>query len=244
MAFIKRHWLLASVGLVAFLCVIVGVFFVWRANQPVETKTVYVMPEPNPERAEILKRALQPQKRAYTPQASGDEATTDSTTVERLDDSNGESSSQENEFEEENLESVLAELDEQTPAEKSDFPPVPADYPFTPVWVGLPGYKKGDMPEHELISRVLIKLWNQGKLDFSDGVFDHERSKVYPLYPDVVYIELDEDGTVGASSWMSDIPFSPNDFATGEWKTKYPGIKFVEYDDAGYDPYTFLTDDD
>ena len=244
MSFLKRHWLLASVGLVVFLCVVVGAFLVWRANQPVETKTVYVLPEPNPERAEILKQALQPRQSAYIPHASSDEATTDGTTSESLEADSGDSSRQENELEEENLESVLAAIDEETVEEKRDFPPVPADYPFKPVWLGIPGYKKGDKPEHELISRVLIKLWNQGERDFKDGVYDPKRSKVYPLYPDVVYIQLAEDGTIAASSWMAAISFDANDFATGEWETKYPGIKFVEYDDAGYDPYTFLTDDD
>ena len=244
MAFLKQRWLYASVGLVVLLCVAIGAFLAWRANQPVESKTVYVLPEPNPERAELLKRMAQPRKVAYAPKAS-DEETADSTTIDgSLEVSGSKSATQENDFEEENLESVLAELDEEPPAEKSDFPPVPEDYPFKPVWLGIPGYKKGDKPEHELISRVLIKLWNQGERDFRDGVYNHNRNKVYPLYPDVVYIELAEDGTVVTSTWMQSIPFDANDFATGEWKTKYPGIKFVEFDDAGYDPYTFLTDDD
>ena len=64
MAFLKRHWLYTSVGLVVLLCVALGAFLAWRASQPVETKTVYVMPEPNPERTHILKRALRPPRRA------------------------------------------------------------------------------------------------------------------------------------------------------------------------------------
>ena len=65
MSFLKRHWLYA-VGLVALLCVVIGAFVAWRANQPVETKRVYALPEPNPERAEILKRALSPHNTAGT----------------------------------------------------------------------------------------------------------------------------------------------------------------------------------
>ena len=244
MSFLKRRLLFASVGLVVLLCVALGTFLVWRANQPVEPKTVYLMPEPNPERAEILKRAMQPPISAYSSKASNENTATEDTTAESFKTDSGEYSSEESEFEDEDLEAVLAQLDEESAEEKGDFPPVPTDYPFTPVWLGIPGYKKGDKPEHELIARVLIKLWNQGERDFRDGVFDHNRNKVYPLYPDVVYIELDEDGTVATSSWMAGISFDANDFATGEWKTKYPGIKFVEYDDAGYDPYTFLADDD
>ena len=62
MAFLKRHWLFASAGLVVVLCVALVAFLVWRANQTVESKTVYVLPEPNPERAEILKRATLPKR--------------------------------------------------------------------------------------------------------------------------------------------------------------------------------------
>ena len=113
MFFLKRRRLLV-VGLVVLLCVAVGVFLVWHANQPVEPKTVYLMPEPNPKRAEILKRALQPPKRAYTAKVGSDEATTGTTTDESLETDSGQSSSEASEFEEENLESVLAELDEAT----------------------------------------------------------------------------------------------------------------------------------
>lgn len=97
MSFLKRHWLYASVGLVVFLCVAIGAFLVWRANQPVESKTVYVMPEPNPERAEILKRVTQPKQPVYASKPSDDEAT-DAPVGEAPDALGDESSSQENEF--------------------------------------------------------------------------------------------------------------------------------------------------
>lgn len=245
MSFIKKRWLVLAASIVVF-CVSLGTVLMIRASGPVEPKTVYVLPKPNPERAEILKRALQPPKRAYTVKVGSDEATTGTTTDESLETGSDQPSSEESDFEEENLESVLAELDEATAEEKRDFPPVPADFPSTstPVWLGIPGYKKGDKPEHELVSRVLIKLWNQGEREFKDGVFDHHTGKVYPLYPDVVYVEFDKDGTIASSVWMSNTPFDANDFTTGVWEIKYPEIKFVDFDNAGYDPYTFLTDDD
>ena len=31
---------------------------------------------------------------------------------------------------------------------------------------------------------------------------------------------------------------------TGAYKTKYPDLKLVNYDNAGYDPATFLDDDE
>ena len=259
MAFLKHHWLFASGGLVVLLCIVAGVFLVWRANQPVESKTVYVLPEPNPERAEILKRALQPPRRTYVPKISSDETTTDNTIAESLKANKEAPSSQENEVEEESLESVLAELDEGTAEEKPDFPSVPEGFPshLTPLWLN-PGYQKGDEPDYETIYRVLIKLWNQGDHSFSAGALANGR--VYPIYPDMLYVEWDdtmvEDGngepipvryissTMGADPRDFEFEVNLSEFVTGEWESKYAGIQFVDLDNAGYDPYTFLTADD
>lgn len=256
MVFLKRHWLFASAGLVVLLCVALGVSLVWRANQPVEPKTVYAMPEPNSERAEILKRALQPPPRVYTAKASSDEAATDNTNDDSLQTVK-ESSSRETKFGDTDHESMLAAIHEEPAEEKGDFPPIPDDFPshFKPVWLAFPGYKKGDMLEHELMYRVLIKLWNQGDHGFVDAVT--QSGRVYPIYPDVVYIRwveseigTDEDGNpitaryIGQTTGTEALRFKPSDFLTGAWKTKYPSFSLVEFDDAGYDPYTFLAEND
>ena len=247
---------LCIIALVAAVCVSLGTVLMIRASAPVESKTVYLLPEPNPARAEILKRALQPPKRAYTSKASNKAVTTKDTTDENLEVDSGESSSQESDFEDEDLESMLAALDEETVERNSDFPPVPDDFPFTPVWLRRPGYKKGDMPNHELIYRVLIKLWNQGDRGFQDGIFSNADAKVYPIYPDVLYVQWDDTEVtdewgnsrnvryIVTSTGTHKRDFELEDFITGAWRTKYPDTKIVAYDDAGYDPYTFLTEDD
>ncbi len=259
MSVLKRRWLYASVGLVVLLCVALGVFLVWHANQPVEPETVYLMPEPNPERAEILKRVTQRPRQVYAPKASDDGAT-DAQTDETPDATYGESSSQGNDFEEENLESVLAELDEEPPAEKSDFPPIPEGYLDDnpkPVWLDIPGYREGDMVNHENIARVLIKLWNQGERGFRGGFMNGSNNRVYPLYSDVLYVEWadrvidNQDGnppvtlrSIAASAGTEDRDFEVEDFTVGGWESKFPGLKFVEFKDAGYNPATFLSDED
>ena len=258
MFFLKRRWLLV-VGLVVLLCVALGTFLIWRANQPVEPTTVYVLPEPNPERAEILKRALQPPKRAYATKVLN-EAATGNTTAESLEADSGESSSQENEFEEEDLESMFAATDEENVGVKGDFPPIPEGYlddNSKPVWLDIPGYRKGDMTNHENIARVLIKLWNQGKRGFRGGFMNHRNNRVYPLYPDVLYVEWadrvidNQDGnppvtfrSIAASAGTEDRDFELEDFTVGGWESKFPGLKFVEFKDAGYNPATFLSDED
>ena len=95
-----------------------------------------------------------------------------------------------------------------------------------------------------------------GERGFINGAFRDNDGKVYPLYPDVVYVKwgysvtYDEGGNptpyryIATSMGTHARDFNTEDFVTGDWETMYPGTKFVAYDDAGYDPYTFLTDDD
>ena len=156
------------------------------------------------------------------------------------------------------LDALLQELDE-LPVEKRDFPEIPDGFPsdLTPVWIEFPNYQKGDMYTHEMIDRVLIKLWNQGDHNFVNGVYKDDNGRVYPLYPDVVYLEwgeaVNEHGQVirfprstiatharepGATGGL----FTNEELLSGAYKTKYPGLKLIEYTDAGYDPETFLDD--
>ena len=258
MSFIKRHWLhAASLGVLA--CVSLSLFLAWRANRPVERRTIYVVPEPNPERAEILKRLSKPARQLYGTKAS-DEARVQDNRAETSESSDSESSDDDAELSDSEIEAFILELEEYAAEEKREFPPVPEGFPsnLTPVWLSIPGYQKGDMPEHESIYRVLIKLWNQGDHGFIKGAFRDNDSKVYPLYPDVVYVKwgyavtYDDGGNPTPYKYIAttmgthprDFNFSTEDFVTGDWETMYPDTKFVSYDDAGYDPYTFLTDDD
>ena len=137
----------------------------------------------------------------------------------------------------------------------SDFPEVPESFPenLTPVWIQFPNYKKGDMRGHELMYRVLIKLWNQGDHGFVNGVYSHDNDRVYPLYHDVVYAEWDEEiletpeGTVKQkvlTHWLgTDKFFTAEEVISGVYATKYPGVEFVDFATAGYDPEIFLNDD-
>lgn len=136
-------------------------------------------------------------------------------------------------------------------SEQSDFPEIPEGFPEdlakAVVWKFFPNYQKGDMPDHEMIYRVLIKLWNQGDHDLVNGSYQTESQKVYPLYHDVVYVEWGEsvtpDGTV--------LRYPAHTLGTGRhWKLTAENIfdplptdiTFIEFEDAGIDPQTFLTD--
>ncbi len=135
----------------------------------------------------------------------------------------------------------------------NDFPEVPEGFPsdLIPVWVHLPNYQKGDMYGHELMYRVLIKLWNQGDHDFVNGIYSHNNGRVYPLCNDVLYVEWDDEVVNGktirfpvATTGAMEYPFTIEEQITGSYLTKYPGLKFVDWHQAGYDPETFLSADE
>ena len=81
-------------------------------------------------------------------------------------------------------------------------------------------------------------------------------SQIYPIYPDVLYVQWEEtiidngDGNPFPLTYIGDaigplgIEFSAEDYLSGDFETKYPGLKFVPFEQAGYDPHTFLTVND
>ena len=252
MFFVKKPWL-CLIALVVVLCISLGTILIIRANR----LTVYTVPESAPERDALLKRASRPDRHAYATGESEEVQIQDSD-EDSSESFVSESSSQDTELDDTELESALLGIEDGAVKEKRGFPPVPEGFAsnLTPVWLKYPGYQKGDMPEHELMYRVLIKLWNQGERRFINGVFRNNDGKVYPLYPDVVYVKwgytetYDEEGQpipvryIATSLGTHARDFNTEDFKTGDWETKYPGTKFVSYDDSGYDPYSFLTEND
>ena len=113
------------------------------------------------------------------------------------------------------------------------YPEVPSDYFRTPVWVK---YDDFDFSRgHELIERVLIKLWKQG-IYCSGGSIEGER--VYPVSRGTVYVKWKGDS-------ISEYIGHPDDddeqiISILENKGTPAGITVLDYDTAGIDPYPFL----
>ncbi len=133
------------------------------------------------------------------------------------------------------------------------YPEVPDDYPeyLTPFWVrnptgaGVPHHAAGPF---ELMDRVLIKLWKQGRTDIT-GASTSEGGKIYPHYTNVAYVRYKEDllpdGTV--HRFVTRIKGGPEIAPFGRQirDGNTPAhIQLVDYDGAGIDPYTFLKTED
>lgn len=112
------------------------------------------------------------------------------------------------------------------------YPEVPSDYFRTPVWA----YPDSEFsPGHELIDRVLIKLWKQGIYCSGGSIED---GRVYPIRRGTVYVKWKGD-------FISDYLGHPDDndeqiISILENKATPVGIRVLEYDTAGIDPYQFL----
>lgn len=112
------------------------------------------------------------------------------------------------------------------------YPDVPSDYFRTPVWA----YPDSEFtPGHELIDRVLIKLWKQGIYSYGGSI---ENGRVYPVTRGTVYVKWKGD-------YISDYIGHPDDddeqiISILEDKGMPTGITVLDYDTAGIDPYQFL----
>ena len=120
------------------------------------------------------------------------------------------------------------------------YPEIPSDYPRQDIWDDLEeSYNNGYATiDHELIHRVLIKLWKQGKKTDS-GVLSDRNGKVYPLYKDTVYVKRREyeDGSV--FSMLSHGSLRQYEEAVREG-TAPIWIKIIPREDGGIDPYSLL----
>ena len=123
------------------------------------------------------------------------------------------------------------------------FPKVPADFPYGVVWLDmehyerLPSYKQR---RYELLDRVFVKLWSEGKRNFAGGTIEND--KVYPHFFNTYYIIVEEqkapDGTLaplikrvfGGNPPPADI----------DLLNPPPHIQVLDFETAGIDPFQYL----
>ena len=153
------------------------------------------------------------------------------------------------------IEEFLAELSEEeeqalakevTPPRESlyglgPYPEIPPDYPDQNAWDDIEKlyYDGYESMGHELIERVLIKLWNQGTK--VTAATYNEQAGVVPLYDDTVYAEweTDDEGNRYLSSFSCHGSLGAYEESV-ENGTQPSWIKVVPLEGAGIDPYSFL----
>ncbi len=239
-----RHPLVIG-ALILSILIVVGVYFgshwYYGDVEPVGILEVSAPTPPLPRNlssSEVDLSGLQGESLLTQPESTG---TVSSAEGESVDDFLAELSDEEKAL-------LAAEVVEETqrvsPFGFGPYPELPPDWPRQNIWEELEtAYHNGDGNiEHELINRVLVKLWKQGeKVD--SGVM--EDKKVFPLYSDTIYVrweeDEDEDGTsfryLGEILCLPELGHYEEDIENGIVPS---GIKVVEQDDAGLVPYSFL----
>ena len=121
------------------------------------------------------------------------------------------------------------------------FPEIPSGYPDQGVWSETA--LRSMEPDHELISRVRIELWNQGVRTIG-GVYDNGHRLIYPIIDDVVYIEWADNPGIGGKPYVRRQLTTPavsdqyyDDIQKGIFP---PHLTIHEFPDGGIDPYEFL----
>lgn len=121
------------------------------------------------------------------------------------------------------------------------YPEVPSDYPDQDVWSETA--LRSMEPDHELIARVRIELWNQGVRTIG-GVYDNGHRLIYPIIDDVVYIEWSDNPGIDGKPYVRRQLTTPavsdqyyDDILKGTFP---PNLTIYEFPDGGIDPYEFL----
>ena len=130
------------------------------------------------------------------------------------------------------------------------YPKIPSDFPerYRPIWThgvinlaGLPEEIKEHKRVEELMYRIRIKLWNDGRTDITSISLDPTTNKVYPFTANTVVVGY--EGT-GAAKRVFSISADPNfsqdliiRIQSGE---KPPGIQIIDKDTGGFNVYEFL----
>ncbi len=132
----------------------------------------------------------------------------------------------------------------ETPLSPNGFgplPAVPSDYPNQNVW--SEERLARITPEHELLSRVRIELWNQG-VRTEGAVYRTDYGRIYPTTDDVVYIQWNDAPAADGEMYVVNMLGTPKtinayeeDIYRGIFR---PHLTIYEYPDGGIDPYTFL----
>lgn len=159
------------------------------------------------------------------------------------------------ELSEEEKQDLASEIVDELPRESihgfGPYPNIPSDYPRQNIWDELErlddvaGSELGRSSRgHELMHRVLIKLWNQGRKAEGASI-DDSNGRVYPMYNDTVYVswreDENDDGSVDRYIGRYTCHPSLRDYRDSVENSTHPSwLKVVRHDEGGIDPYSFL----
>ena len=244
------HWLLTLIVVFG-----IGGFILFKLKTPVTVKKVYKVPDLSQVRKDMSNK--------------GNETPAEQTVSENTETPVGKSPDPADDTSETLLASPEENVpledveDVATPAAEIDdwrtndygessygygaYPNIPSDFPdmYRPAWT-LNVLIQSDRTKErlrirELLSRVRIKLWNQGRTDVT-GIFLHpSTNKVYPCTPNTVYVRYKATATTKRISSVFCGPNISNSLVNRIKNGEKPaGIQILDQDSNGFNLYQFL----
>lgn len=123
------------------------------------------------------------------------------------------------------------------------YPEIPIGFPFENPWMSpVNDLSDKEAIVFELIHRVHIKLWNEGKRP--EGL-SYENGVIYATYPNTIYVTWDtvenDDGTVERyPSEVTSGTLSDEANALLDEGIIPPDVIVYDHDEVGINPYTYL----
>ena len=119
-------------------------------------------------------------------------------------------------------------------------------YPQIPEGSPIGDFLETDNVQQELIGRVLVKLWNEGDRHTGGGIYDAEQGKVYPYYPNVIYVKYENEFNVITGkneTKVTEATSSPDNAAAVDAAVRGnvpSGYTLIDIDETGINPYEYL----
>lgn len=122
------------------------------------------------------------------------------------------------------------------------YPEIPNGFPFKDPWTSVTNLTDTQARISELIHRVHIKLWNEGKRP--EGI-SYENGVIYATYPNTIYVTWDydenEDGTIERyPSEVTSGTLSDEANALLDEGIIPPDVIVYDHNEVGIDPYSYL----
>lgn len=143
-----------------------------------------------------------------------------------------------------NVDPLPDEVNEEVRGSPNGFGPlpvVPGDYPNQNVW--SEERLTRITPEHELLARVRIELWNQG-VRTKGAVYRTDYGRIYPTTDDTVYVEWANTPAADGKMYITQMlgtRTTINQYEEDIYRGIFPPhLTIYEFPDGGIDPYEFL----
>ena len=137
-----------------------------------------------------------------------------------------------------------AEIVAVSPFGYGEYPEIPTDYPWMPIWTLSDEDRKHYSQGHpegergiELMQRVGIKLWQTGHT-FTGIAHSHTNGRIYPNFPDTVYVDVQQTET-GTSISVTGSFISDEDIELIKNGGTPHGITVLDMSE-GIEPFSFL----